>query len=105
MCGQATVVGECFVVYSARSAARPTLPKRCVVVNEHLPASLRACSGVICCVSRCVCICWVRLCMRSWQGAIVMCVGSHWMMTPCIRCDGSGGCRLDNFMWKPSIVN
>ncbi len=34
-----------------------------------------------------------------------VCVGSHWMMTPCIRCDGSGGCRLDNFMWKPSIVN
>ena len=30
----------------ARSAALPTRPKSCVV-KEHLPASLRACSGVI----------------------------------------------------------
>ena len=42
--------------YKARSAALPTFPKRCVVVKEHLPASLRACSGVICCVCRCSCI-------------------------------------------------
>ena len=33
--------------YKARSAALPTRPKSCVVVKEHLPASLRACSGVI----------------------------------------------------------
>ena len=58
--------------YSARSAARPTRPKRCVVVKEHLPASLRACSGVIVLVCRCVCSC-VEICLtRSWQGEIVM---------------------------------
>ena len=22
--------------------------------------------------------------------------------SPCIRCEGSGGCRLEGFMWKPS---
>ena len=46
--------------YKARSAALPTFPKRCVVVKEHLPASLRACSGVIC-VCRCSCIWLVTL--------------------------------------------
>ena len=43
--------------YSARRAALPTRPKRWVVVKEHLPASLRACSGVMDWVWRCVCVC------------------------------------------------
>ena len=84
--------------YSARSAARPTRPKRCVVVKEHLPASLRACSGVIALVCRCVCSC-VEICStRSWQGEIVMFSASQLMSTPWILWDGSGGCRLDCFM-------
>ncbi len=37
----------CALSYRALNGARPTLPKRCVVVKEHCPANLRACSGDI----------------------------------------------------------
>lgn len=41
--------------YNARSGALPTRPKRCVVVNEHLPARRLACSGVMLSVCRWLC--------------------------------------------------
>ena len=55
---------------------------RCVVVKEHLPASLRACSGVKDCVCKCFCNCCVMLLTLSWQGATVMWLWSQLMMTP-----------------------
>ena len=73
------------------------------MVNEHLPASLRACSGVMEFVWRCVCSCCGMLWMRSRHGATVMCSVSQPMMTPWMRCDGSGGWRLDFFMWNPRM--
>ena len=41
--------------YNARSGDLPTRPNKCVVVNEHLPAKRRACSGVILSVCRWLC--------------------------------------------------
>ena len=72
-------------------------------MKEHLPASLRACSGVIALVRRCVCSCVEMCSTRSRQGEIVIFSASQLMSTPWILWDGSGGCRLDFFMWKPRI--
>ena len=70
-------------------------------MKERLPASFRACSGDIALESKCCCSCLVMLRTRSGHGDTVMSLSSHVMMTPCIRCDLSGGCRLDFFMCKP----
>ncbi len=68
--------------YSARSADLPTRPKRCVVVKEHFPASFLACSGVICCVCRCVWS-WLQMCLTlSGHGATVTDSRSHSIRTP-----------------------
>ena len=68
------------------------------MVKEHLPASLRACSGIIDLVWRCVCSCCEMWSTRSLQGATVIFLASQLISTPWTRCDGSGGCRLDFFM-------
>ena len=73
--------------YSARRAARPTRPKRCVVVKEHLPATLRACSGVMDLFCTWVCSCCEMFCMRSRHGETVMWSELHPMRTPWIRWD------------------
>ena len=89
--------------YSARSGARPTRPKRWVVVKEHLPANLRASSGVMLFVCRWLCSsCNSRQTLLG-QGLTDTCWGSHWMMTPCILCSLSGRCSLDGFMWNPRM--
>ena len=41
--------------------------------------------------------------MRVGHGEMVICEGSHVIMTPCMRCVLAGGWHLDGFMWKPRI--
>ena len=58
--------------YSAGVAALPTLPKSCVDVKEHFPASFCAVAGskVFCCSACCIAV--VMFLMRCGHGLIVM---------------------------------
>ena len=89
--------------YNARNGALPTRPKRCVVVKEHLPASLLACSGVMLSVCKWLCNSVRSRWTRCGHGLTVMWFSEHRMMTPCILCSVDGGCALVSFIWNPKI--